>query len=63
VIEYDYKGIKVEATVEMEQYDYEDAGGHCRVRFDKNVKVIPFLIQECIYNPWPRHNGMNPLVV
>lgn len=39
MIEYDYKGIKVEATVEMEQHDYVDAGGHCRVRFDKNVKV------------------------
>ena len=39
MIEYDYKGIKVEATVEMEQVDYVDAGGHCRARFDKNVKV------------------------
>lgn len=39
MIEYDYKGIKVEVTVEMEQHDYEDAGGHYRVRFDKNVKV------------------------
>lgn len=39
MIEYDYKGIKVEATVEMEQVDYVDAGSHCRVRFDKNVKV------------------------
>jgi|GEM_PF-786324 len=39
MIEYDYKGIKVEATVEMEQHDYVDAGGHCRVRFEKNIKV------------------------
>lgn len=39
MIEYDYKGIKVEATVEMEQHDYVDAGGHCRARFDKNAKV------------------------
>jgi hypothetical protein len=40
MIEYDYKGIKVEATVEMEQHDYVDAGGHCRARFDRNTKVV-----------------------
>jgi hypothetical protein len=39
MIEYDYKGIKVEATAEMAQHDYTDAGGHCRVRFDRNAKV------------------------
>jgi len=40
MIEYDYKGIKVGATVEMEQHDYVDAGGHCRARFDRNAKVV-----------------------
>lgn len=40
MIEYDYKGIKVEATAEMAQHDYEDAGGHSRARFDRNAKVV-----------------------
>jgi hypothetical protein len=40
MIEYDYKGIKVEATVEMERHDYVDAGGHSRARFDRNTKVV-----------------------
>jgi len=40
MIEYDYKGIKVEATAEISQHDYVDAGGHCRARFDRNTKVV-----------------------
>lgn len=40
MVEYQYKGIKVEATAEMSQHDYVDAGGHCRARFDRNVKVV-----------------------
>lgn len=39
MIEYDFKGIKVEATVEMEQQDYRDAGGHYRSRFNRNSRV------------------------
>jgi len=40
MIEYDYKGIKVEATAEMSQHDYVDAGGHSRARFDRNARVV-----------------------
>ena len=40
MVEYYYKGIKVEATVEMAQHDYVDSGGHSRARFDRNAKVV-----------------------
>ena len=39
MIEYDFKGIKVEATVEMTQQDYRDAGGHYRSRFDRHGRI------------------------
>lgn len=40
MIEFDFKGIKIEATVEMEQHDYRDAGGHYKSRFDRETKVV-----------------------
>lgn len=40
MVEYQYKGIKVEATAEMSQHDYVDSGGHSRARFDRNAKVV-----------------------
>ena len=39
MIEFEFKGIKVEATFNIERYDYRDSGGRYKTRFDRNVKV------------------------
>ena|ERR1039457_1890878 len=38
-IEYNHKGIKIDAEVEMKLIDYRDKGGNYRTRFDRNLKV------------------------
>ena len=40
MIQFNLKGISVEAEIEMTQQDYKDCGGHYRTRFDKEVRVI-----------------------
>lgn len=40
MVEFDFKGISIEAEVQMTQQDYRDAGGHYRSRFDREVKVV-----------------------
>ena len=39
MIEFNFKGISVSATVEMERYDYRDNGGHYKTRFNRNTVV------------------------
>ena len=39
MIEFNFKGISVSATVEMERYDYRDNGGHYKTRFNRNTLV------------------------
>ena len=39
MIEFNFKGISISATVEMERYDYRDNGGHYKTRFNRNTLV------------------------
>lgn len=39
MIDFNFKGISVSATVEMERYDYRDNGGHYKTRFNRNTLV------------------------
>jgi len=39
MIEFNFKGISVSATVDMERYDYRDNGGHYKTRFNRNTLV------------------------
>lgn len=39
MIEFNFKGISVSATVEVERYDYRDNGGHYKTRFNRNTLV------------------------
>ena len=39
MIDFNFKGITVSATVEMERYDYRDNGGHYKTRFNRNTLV------------------------
>ena len=39
MIDFNFKGISVSATVEMERYDYRDKGGHYKTRFNRNTLV------------------------
>ena len=45
MIEFDYKGIKIDATVVMTRQDYRDSGGRYKSRFDRDVKVIVVLFR------------------
>jgi len=40
MIEFDFKGIRIEAEVEITQKDYRDAGGHHKSRFDREISVV-----------------------
>ncbi len=50
MIEFDFKGIRIEATVEMEQHDYSDAGNRQRTRFDREVRVFVHFWDFTIWN-------------
>jgi hypothetical protein len=39
LIDFNFKGISITASVRMEQSTYKDVGGHDRSRFDKDVTV------------------------
>ena len=53
MIEFNFKGISVSATVEMERYDYRDNGGHYKTRFNRNTLVTAsfwgFVIDNDLY--------------
>lgn len=38
-MEFEFKGITISATVEMEQHDYQDADKRWRTRFERDVRV------------------------
>lgn len=40
MINFDFKGIRIEATADMQQVDYKDAGGRQRTRFERDVRVF-----------------------
>jgi len=50
VIDFDYKGIRVEATVDTQQIDYKDAGNRNRTRFERNVQVFVHFWDFVIWN-------------
>ena len=39
MFKFEYKGIRIEGTAEIERYDYKDANSVGRTRFDRNVFV------------------------
>ena len=39
MVEFEFKGIRVEATVEMKRYDYKDANNRGQTRFNRNMVV------------------------
>ena len=39
MIDFEFKGIKIVATVNYERSDYQDAGSRKRTRFDRTLKV------------------------
>ncbi len=53
MIDFNFKGISVSATVEMERYDYRDKGGHYKTRFNRNTLVTAnfwgFVIDNDLY--------------
>ena len=50
MINFDFKGIRVEATVDNQQIDYKDAGSRHRVRFERNVRVFVHFWDFVIWN-------------
>jgi hypothetical protein len=50
VINFDYKGIRVEATVDNQQIDYKDAGNRHRTRFERDVRVFVHFWDFTIWN-------------
>lgn len=54
MVKFEHKGIKIEATVEMERYDYKDDNNVGRTRYDRNVSVrfcfSDFVICNDLYN-------------
>lgn len=50
MISFEFKGISIECTVEMEQYDYRDSNNIARTRFDRNVSVGVHFWDFAIYN-------------
>ena len=39
MVDYEFKGIRVNATGELERYDYKDAGNRGQTRFNRNMVV------------------------
>jgi hypothetical protein len=50
MINFDYKGIRIEATVYNQQVDYKDAGNRCRTRFERDVRVFVHFWDFLIWN-------------
>jgi hypothetical protein len=53
LIEFEFKGIEVEVTVEMERYEFRDSGGHHKNHFNRNAHVMvrfwDFVIHNDLY--------------
>ncbi len=39
MVDFEFKGIRVNATGELERYDYKDAGNRGQTRFNRNMVV------------------------
>lgn len=50
MINFDYKGIRVEVTVDNLQVEYMDAGKHHRTRFERDVRVFVHFWDFVIWN-------------
>jgi len=50
MIDFEFKGIRIKAMVEMEQRTYKDADGRQRTRFDRNVLVSARFWDFIIWN-------------
>ena len=53
MINFDYRGVRIEAVAEMRRCDYKDANNIGRTRFDRNVSVTVafwnFVIENNLY--------------
>lgn len=50
MINFDYKGIRVEAMADSQQVNYEDAGNRHRTRFERDVQVFVHFWDFLIWN-------------
>ncbi|MFA6413818.1 MAG: hypothetical protein WCW53_14095 [Syntrophales bacterium] len=50
MVKFEFKGIKIEATVEMEQYDFRDNRGNYKTHFNRNAGVMIRFWDFVIYN-------------
>jgi hypothetical protein len=50
VINFVYKGIRIEVTADNQQVDYKDAGNRQRTRFQKDVRVLVHFWDFVIWN-------------
>ena len=50
VINFDFKGIRIQAAVENQQVDYKDAGNRNRTRFERDVRVSVHFWDFTIWN-------------
>ena len=50
MVEFEFKGIKIEATVEMERYDFRDNSGHYKTRFNRKTDVMVRFWNFAIYD-------------
>ncbi|MEI6702901.1 MAG: hypothetical protein WCL71_05115 [Deltaproteobacteria bacterium] len=50
MIDFDFKGIRVEATADNQQVDYMDAGNRHRTRFERDVRVFVHFWDFVIWN-------------
>lgn len=50
MIDFDYKGIRFDATVDIQQVDYKDAGNRHRTRFERDVRVFVNFWDFTIWN-------------
>lgn len=50
MVKFEFKGIKIEATVEMEQYDFRDNRGNYKTHFNRKAGVMIRFWDFVIYN-------------
>lgn len=50
MINFDFKGIRIEATADNQQVDYKDAGNRPRTRFVRDVRVLVHFWDFVIWN-------------
>jgi len=53
MVNFEFKGIRIEATMEMEQYDFRDSRGNYKTHFNKEANVViwfwDFVISNDLY--------------